>query len=225
MSIKAFLLDKTVLGTLKLISLIAAVSVLPFSLSNASDFDLADAPRGTYLLDKTHGYITFSYSHQGYSKPWLRFRSLDATLDLNKDAIEQSTLEVNVDPGSIDSGVDIFDEHLLGKNHFNVAKYPNISFIATEISVEGNSVSVTGDLSIKDRKAPIVLTGTFNRGGLHFQSKKPTLGFSATTQLKRSEWGLGYAVPIVGDDVEVLIEVEFNRVEPLARVKGLPVNQ
>lgn len=226
MSHQVFLLVSTFFRAAKLFLFSAAISLLFSVFAHASnDFDLAEAPGGVYLLDKTHGYITFSYSHQGYSKPWLRFRSIDATLDLNQDEIEKSTLEVSVDPASIDSGVDIFDEHLLGKNHFNVAKHPSISFIATEISVEGNNVIVTGDLSIKDNKAPVTLTGTFNRGGLHFRSKKPTLGFSATTQLKRSEWGLGYAVPMVGDDVEVLIEVEFNRVEPLAKVKGLPVKQ
>ncbi len=192
---------------------------------NSNSFDLTTAPDGMYVLDKTHGYVTFSYSHQGYSKPWLRFRSVDANLDLNVEDISKSTLDVTIDPASIDSGVDIFDEHLLGKNHFDVNNHPQITFVATDISADGNNIRVKGDLSIKENKAPITLTGQFNRGGLHFRSKKPTLGFSATTRLNRDEWGLGYAVPIVGNEVDVVIEVEFNRIQPLARIKGQPINQ
>lgn len=176
------------------------------------DFDLQSAPGGKYTLDKTHGYVTFSYSHQGYSRPWLRFRSLDATLKLNEKDIQQSTLKVSIDPSSIDSGVDIFDDHLLGKNHFDVKNHSSITFEATKIEVNESNVAITGDLTVKGNTAPVTLQGSFNRGGLHFQSKKPVLGFSATTQLKRSEWGLGYAVPFVGDMVDVVIEVEFNRV-------------
>lgn len=178
------------------------------------DFDLQSAPGGEYSLDKTHGYVTFSYSHQGYSRPWLRFRSLDATLNLNEKDIQKSTLKVSIDPSSIDSGVDIFDDHLLGKNHFDVENHSSIIFEATNIEVDESNVTITGDLTVKGNSAPVTLQGTFNRGGLHFQSKKPLLGFSATTQLKRSEWGLGYAVPFVGDMVDVVIEVEFNHVGP-----------
>jgi len=71
-------------------------------------------------------------------------------------------------------------------------------------------ICITGDLSMKDKVGAITLKGQFNRGGLHFRSKQPTLGFSATTTLKRSEWSLGYAVPFVGDEVEIVIEVEYN---------------
>lgn len=184
------------------------------------DFSLQDAPGGIYKIDKTHAYVTFSYSHQGYSKPWLRFRSVDATLDLHEESLNKSSLEVSIDPSSIDSGVDLFDKKLKEKNHFDVENYPAITFIASEIDVDDNNVVVTGNLSLKGKQDNITLVGTFNRGGLHFLNKKPVLGFSAKTQLKRSEWGLGYAVPMVGDDVEIVIEVEFIRVKPLKKVKG-----
>lgn len=186
-----------------------------FAEKNYSNFDLDSAPSGTYEVDKTHAYVTFTYSHQGYSKPWLRFRALDATLDLDSDGLEQSDLSVVIDAASIDSGVDIFDEHLRGKNFFKVDKFPQISFQSTEIKQQDGNILITGNLKMLETEKPITLVATFNRGGLHFKSKKPMMGFSATTQLIRSEWGLGYAVPLVGDEVDVVIEVEFNRKHPL----------
>ena len=183
---------------------------------NYESFALQDAPAGKYVLDKTHGYITFSYSHQGYSRPWLRFRSIDSTLEVNSSDVNQSVLDVVVDTDSIDSGVDVFDEHLRGDKFFDVAKYPTIKFAATEVVVEGANVSITGDLTIKDTTKPVTLEGVFNKGGLHFRSKKPMLGFSASVSLKRSEWGMGQYVPVVGDAVDVVIEVEYVREAPLA---------
>ncbi|MGB5325230.1 MAG: YceI family protein [Pseudomonadales bacterium] len=172
---------------------------------------IADAAAGVYHLDKTHGYVTFSYSHQGYSRPWLRFRDVDATLQLDPADISQSKLQVNIDASSIDSGVDIFDEHLRGDKFFDVAKYPAIEYVATDVTTgaKANTLSIAGILTMKGVARPLALEATFNKSGLHFKTKKPQLGFSAKALLKRSEWDLGYGVPMVGDDVEVIIEAEF----------------
>lgn len=173
--------------------------------------DLNKAPAGSYVLDKTHGYVTFSYLHQGYSRPWLRFRDIDATLELDGDKLTDSTVTVAIDPASIDSGVDVFDEHLRGKKFFDVEKFPSITFTSTDLALDGESLTLTGDLTVKGITKSVTLTGQFNQGGLHFRTKKPMLGFSAKTQIKRSEWDLGYAVPMVGDAVDLVVEVEFNQ--------------
>ena len=79
---------------------------------------LNKAPFGEYTLDKTHAYVTFSYSHQGYSRPWLRFRNIDANLTIGKNDVSKSELSVVIDTQSIDSGVDLFDEHLMKVTNF-----------------------------------------------------------------------------------------------------------
>lgn len=203
------------LNRLFAVFMLLAFSQFSLAAKNYEKFDLNDAPGGLYELDKTHGYITFTYLHQGYSRPWLRFRDIDSTLDLNTSDIEKSKLSVNIKAASIDSGVDIFDEHLRGKNFFKTDEYPEIKFEATSMQVDGADISVTGNLTILETTKPVTLTGVFNKGGLHFRSKKPTLGFSAKTSLIRSEWGLGYATPVVGDQVDIVIEVEYNRKHPL----------
>ncbi len=174
-----------------------------------TDFGLDDAPAGDYLLDKTHGYITFSYLHQGYSRPWLRFRDIDSTLTIDANDITNSALEVRINAASIDSGVDIFDEHLRGEQFFNVAKHPEIKFVASSIAVEGEQLSISGELTMLETTKAVTLQGVFNKGGLHFRTKQPMLGFSAKLTLLRSEWGLGKYAPVVGDEVDVVIEVEY----------------
>ncbi len=181
-------------------------------LANAANYtDISKAPAGKYTLDKTHGYVTFSYLHQGYSKPWLRFRNIDAEIDLVAEDIAKSQLEVKIEAASIDSGVDIFDDHLKGKKMFDVEKFPEITFVATKISKDKDGYTILGDLTMKGITKPVELDTVFNQGGLHFKTKRPVLGFSATTSLKRSDWNLGYAVPMVGDEVDIVIEVEFNQ--------------
>ncbi|MEM9707054.1 MAG: YceI family protein, partial [Pseudomonadota bacterium] len=76
--------------------------------SEADGPDLSKAPAGLYKADQGHRYITFSYSHQGYSMPFLRWREWDADLNWNPDDLTASTVSVTIDATSIDSGVDRF---------------------------------------------------------------------------------------------------------------------
>ena len=62
---------------------------------SAADYaDIGQAPAGSYALDTSHGYITFSYSHQGYSRPWLRFKNIQASLQLDPQELARSELTV-----------------------------------------------------------------------------------------------------------------------------------
>lgn len=172
--------------------------------------ELSKAPAGTYTLDKTHGYVTFTYMHQGYSRPYLRFRDIDATLELKPKKLSASSVSVEIDAASIDSGVDVFDEHLKGDKHFDVAQYPKITFKSTAFTPnDDGSYTLTGDLTMKGVTKAVSLNTQFNKGGEHFMKKFPVIGFSAKGSVKRSDWGLGYAVPMVGDDVDIIIETEF----------------
>ena len=187
--------------------LFAMSALLAFS-AQAFD-DLSAAQPGTYSLEKTHAYIALSYSHQGYSRPVLHFRVMDAALELASD-VTASTVEVSIDPASIDSGVDEFDDHLRGDKFFDVANHPEAGFSSTSIVAnDDGSYTLNGDLTAKGITKPVSLAVTFNKGGTHFQLKKPQLGFSASGVISRSDWDLGYAVPIVGDEVTLTIEVEF----------------
>lgn len=172
--------------------------------------DLSDVPSGKYALDSTHGYITFTYSHLGFSNPRVGFNSFDTVLDLDTGSPENSTVEVTIDAASIDSRVAEFNEHLNGADFFNTAEYPTITFKSTRVTATGdNTFDVTGDLTILGTTKPVTLATTINKAGNHPLRNVPTVGVSASTKLLRSEWGLGAYVPAVSDEVELSIEVEL----------------
>ncbi len=168
-----------------------------------------EAVSGEYVTDPYHRYITFSYMHQGLSRPWLRWRDWEATLDWDAENPEASSVEVLIDALSIDSGVDVFDEHLKGERFFDVANHPEITFVSTSVERKGDDKGViAGDLTLKGVTLPVVLDVTFNKASFSERSGYK-LGFSGKTVIKRSDFDMDYAVPIVSDEVEILIETEF----------------
>lgn len=171
-----------------------------------------DAPSGLYEMEKTHAYITFSYDHQGYSKPWLRWRAFDGTLNFDADNPTNSTIDVEIQANSIDSGVDIFDEHLRDPGFFDVEKFPTITFKSKKVTLTGkNTGKLIGDLTIKDFTNEVTLDVTFNKAGKARGSDLAKLGFSASGMLERNDYGsdIGKYVPFVGNDVTLTIEVEM----------------
>lgn len=176
----------------------------------ADSADLGAVPSGRYTLDKSHGYVNFSYTHLGFSRPIVRFNVLDATLDLDSEAPENSSVEVTIDPASVDSGVDEFDGHLRGERFFQVEEYPEITFVSTAYESDGPATGkLTGDLTIKGVTKPVTLDVTLNNAAEHPMANVPAVGFSARGFVNRSDWGLDYAVPAVTDEVELIIEAEF----------------
>lgn len=184
----------------------AALIAMPLTVTA----DLSAVPSGKYALDSSHGYITFTYSHLGFSNPRVGFNSFDAVLDLDTGNPENSTVEVTIDATSIDSRVAEFNEHLNGADFFNTAEYPTITFKSTKVEATGdNTFDVTGDLTILGTTKPVTLATTINKADNHPLRNVPTVGVSASTKLMRSEWGLGAYVPAVSDEVELSIEVEL----------------
>ncbi len=172
--------------------------------------DLSELPSGTYTEDQGHAYIAFSYSHQGYSNPILRWGETDATIVFDNENPEASTLNVTIPVNSIDSGVEKFDEHLLSADFFEAETFPTITFISTDVEQAlMGSGSVTGDLTIKGVTKPVTFKGKVTKVGQNFQSGVDMFGISASGYIKRSDFGVDAYTPNVGDDVKIMIEMEF----------------
>lgn len=171
--------------------------------------DITTLPAGFYESESGHAYVAFSYDHQGYSKPILRWGKFGSTVMLNTEDPEKSGVGVTIDVTSIDSGVDVFDEHLVSEDWFDAANFPVISFQSTKVnqSILGNG-KLTGLLTIKGVEKPITLDVKLNKVGEHFRSKKPMFGISASGKLKRSDFGIDKYAPMA-DDIDLMIEVEF----------------
>jgi len=178
----------------------------------------ADLPAGHYVLDKTHAVLTAKLKHMGFSNYILRFTKLDADFHYDPKAPEASKINVTVDPASIDTatGADAFglkfNKELAGDGWLEANKFPTITFVSTKVDVgNGTNGKVTGDLTLHGVTKPVVLDVTFNGVGGSFTPGSVKTGFSASTTIKRSEFGVSKYVPLVGDDVTLNIEVEFDK--------------
>ena len=176
-----------------------------------------DVPAGTYKIDPTHASLTWKVSHMGLSNYTARFTKLDAVLSFDPAKPETSKLAATVDPSSLKTDypnvakVDFDKELVESAKWFNANVAKTITFNSTAIKITGpKTADVTGDLTLLGVTKPVTLKVTLN-GGMseHPFSKKPALGFSATGTIKRSDFGMGNYIPVVGDEVNLLLEAEF----------------
>ncbi len=191
-----------------------SILLLPLlALAGNAYADLADLPAGDYGLDKNHAYITFSYSHLGFSTPHIAFDSFDLNLSLDPENPENSSVTITIDATSINSRVDRFDGHLNGPNFFDTANHPEITFQSTSISSTGeDTFDVVGDLTIKGITNSITLNTTINKAANHPMRKTPIVGMSGEAKVLRSDWGLDRALPNVGDEITIYVTAEMPKV-------------
>ncbi|ADG08819.1 polyisoprenoid-binding protein [Caulobacter segnis] len=178
----------------------------------------ADLPAGHYVLDKTHASVVAKIKHMGFSNYQFRFTKVDASFDYDPKAPQDAKIKVTIDPGSIDTstGADEFglkfNKELAGDGWLEANKFPTATFVSTKVEPgAGQTGKVYGDFTLHGVTKPIVLDVTFNGVGSGFAPGSVKTGFSASTTIKRSEFGVSKYVPLVGDDVALNIEVEFDK--------------
>ncbi len=178
----------------------------------------ADLPAGHYVLDKTHASVVAKLSHMGFSNYQFRFTKVDAHFDYDPKNPAASKISVTIDPASIDTstGPDAFgvkfNQELAGDGWLEANKFPTATFVSTKVEPgAAQTGKVYGDFTLHGVTKPIVLDVTFNGVGSGFVPGSVKTGFSASTTIKRSEFGVSKYVPLVGDDVQLNIEVEFDK--------------
>ncbi len=188
--------------SLSLARVLAATALLALPLSAAQAAD-------TYKFDPSHTTVVWDADHLGFSHPHGLFPEVEGTLTLDESAPANSKLDVTIHTDKIATGIAKFDDHLKSKDFFNVEKFPTATFKSTKIEKTGDKTAkVTGDLTLLGITKPVTLDVTLNKKGEHPMNKKPTVGFSATGTIKRSDFGISYGLPNVGDDVPLTIEAE-----------------
>ena len=172
----------------------------------------AQAAPAEYHLEKTHVDVLFAISHLGFTQKHGSFRDLDATLTCESEAMDSCRVEVVLRANSIDTGFEARDKDVKGERFLDAAKYPDIRFVSRKVTRSGaNGLHIEGELTMHGVTKPLALDATLNKTGPNPFDKRPTLGFSAHGTLKRSEFGVSGLLPMIGDDVAVTIDAEFNR--------------
>ncbi|MEL7468319.1 MAG: YceI family protein [Pseudomonadota bacterium] len=168
------------------------------------------APR-TFEIDPSHTTIAFLVDHIGYAKTLGKFLKTEGSFIYNEETRELGTVSVEIDATSVFSNDERRDDHIRNKDFLDSKAHPLIIFTATGGEAASDTAgTVTGDLTVRGVTQPVTLDVTLNKAAPYpFGHKKQTMGISARTTIKRSDFGMTYALGgIVGDEVQLIIEVE-----------------
>jgi polyisoprenoid-binding protein YceI len=201
---------RSVAAAILALAFLAGPALSPAIAQTDISSDQTLAPAGAYKLDHANSSVTMKVSHMGLSYYTLRFDGVEASYAYDPAHPEATKLEATIDANSVDTGDAAFNRQIASEV-FEAGKYPQIRFVSTAVrpGAEGRG-TVVGDLTFRGVTKPVTLDVIFNGAGLD-KDHHERMGFSATTQLRRSDFGATKYAPLVGDNVSIVMEVEFSK--------------
>ncbi|MGA2806703.1 MAG: YceI family protein [Terracidiphilus sp.] len=171
---------------------------------------LALAQTSTWKSDPAHSEVDFSIKHLSVSNVHGRFGKVNATIVLNEADITKSTVTATIGVDTVDTGEEQRNTHLKSPDFFDIANLPTATFTSTSVARNGSNLTVNGNLTLHGVTQPVVLNVEGPTTPVPGMDHKPHSGFSATTTISRTAFGIGAKFPaaIVGDDVKLTIDVE-----------------
>ena len=168
-----------------------------------------------YTLDPYHTYPYFEVDHLGVSTMRGMFRKSSGKFTVDRVA-KTGSVELTVETASLDTGDNdkgsrarARDEHLRAADFFNVAEFPRMTFKSTGVKFAGdNPAEVAGNLTLLGVTKPLTLKVERWVCKDNPMSTKPMCGGNASTTLKRSDFGMKYGIPNVGDELKLYFELE-----------------
>ncbi|SDD91394.1 YceI family protein [Aquimonas voraii] len=160
-------------------------------------------------IDLSHTRVWFYVNHLGFSDMYGDFTKFDIDLKVDPENLANSTVSASIDTSTVDMRHEGLNKHLKNADFFNVEQFPAMSFETTGVTQNGEGkLAVAGNLTLLGVTKPVTLDVTVNKIGEHPMRKTPWVGFNATATIKRSDFGMNYAVPAVGDDIKISIGLE-----------------
>jgi polyisoprenoid-binding protein YceI len=174
--------------------------------------DMSKVTSGTYSVEKTHALVQWRVSHFGFNDYFGIMGNPTGTLVLDKANPAKSKVTIDIPMDELYTASAQLTEHMKGKDFFNLEAHKTAKFVSTSISgVKGANASITGNLTMLGVTKPVVLYTKFSGSGINQFNQKETIGFHAKASIKRSDWGMGFGVPAVGDQVDLDISVAFEK--------------
>ena len=174
--------------------------------------ELRSLKAGAYALDSTHASLSFKVKHLDLSYYVGRFNRFDASLSFDPEALQETQLEAIVEMSSIDSNDAQLEDTLRSDDWFDVERFPQAYFSTQSVEVlDDNSFIFTGVLEWREQTHPVQLKAVFLGGANNMLTGKYTLGFSATGTFNRAQFGVDKYSGLVGEDVFLSIEAEFQK--------------
>ena len=174
---------------------------------------------GSYTVDSGHTLVVWTLDHLGFSPYTGIFGGVTGTLTLDPKNPNAAKVDVTIPVSKVTTASEGLTSHLLrpgkdgGKPDFFGASPADARFVSTSVRASGRTAKIAGNLTLNGVTKPVTLDARFYGAGKAppQMGGKENVGFTATTTIKRSEFGLGFGVPMVGDDVKLEIKAAFQK--------------
>jgi polyisoprenoid-binding protein YceI len=174
---------------------------------------------GTYKVDPGHTLVVWTLDHLGFSPYTGIFGDVTGTLTLDPKNPGSARVDVTIPVSKVVTASGGLTEHLLragkdgGKPDFFGASPADARFVSTRVVAAGQKARITGDFTLNGVTRPVTLDASFyGAGKMPAQmGGKENVGFRATGKILRSQFGLGFGVPMVGDEVKLDISAAFEK--------------
>jgi polyisoprenoid-binding protein YceI len=169
---------------------------------------------GPWTLDKNHSSVLFVVRHLGLSNVRGRFDSFEATLDVGA-TLDSVSVSADVELASVNTANADRDAHLRNSDFFDTDKNEHMSFRSTSITGSDDEYQLHGDLTIAGITKPVSFDVEFNGTEVFPADQSTHAGFSATGQIKRSDFGVDFGIIpgaekiMLGDKIKIELDIQF----------------
>lgn len=166
-------------------------------------------------VDASHSSIGFSVKHMMVSKVRGTFGDFAAEVEADETDLTGAKIEFTIKVASINTGSADRDNHLRSADFFDAETYPEIKFVANNITKTGDDYEIAGDLTIKDVTKPVVFEAEYGGKGTNPWGVE-VVAFEAETKINREEFGLTWNAALetggvlVGKDIKITLDLEAN---------------
>lgn len=175
--------------------------------------DVSRVVAGTYTVDSAHTQVMWRVSHLGFNDYFGLFGDATGTLKLDPADPGTSTVEIAIPLRSLKTNSDGLTKHLASADFFEFDRWDTATFKSTGITLDPDGVRarIDGNLTLKGQTRPLAITARFEGAGANPMNKKATVGFHGLATVRRSEFGIDFALPNIPDEVNLAISVAFER--------------
>lgn len=179
--------------------------------------DATRVAAGSYSADPSHSLIAWEVNHFGFSDYIGLFGDVAGTLTIDPADLSGASVDVTIPVAKVTTASAGLTEHLLragkdgAKPDFFGPEPSDARFVSSSVNATGHAAKIDGNLTLNGITKPVTLNADFTGAGNNPYNKKLTLGFSATTMIKRSDFGITTAIPFVSDVVQLEIHVAFEK--------------
>ena len=166
---------------------------------------------GTYAVDNHHAQIQWTVSHFGFNDYFGIFGQPTGALTIDPAKPNDAKVSITIPVNELATSRGDLTKHMMTADFLDAAKYPTATFESTKVEATGTKAKITGNLTLLGVTKPVVLDAQFTGAGTNPMSRKATIGFHASTTLKRSDWGMTKYVPLISDDVKINISIAFEK--------------